>query len=212
MNQQSRKRVFDLTVTIIGLILLSPLLLLLAIAVRAKLGAPVYFRQRRPGQFGKPFTLIKFRTMTEARNTNGEYLPDSMRLTPFGRFLRSTSLDELPELVNVLKGELSLVGPRPLLMHYLDWYTPEQMRRHDVKPGITGWAQINGRNELTWDEKFALDLWYIKHQSLWLDIKIIGLTVVKALRREGISQLGQATVKEFGNKRGSEEKSEWGAS
>ena len=165
--------------------------------MRLKLGSPVLFRQRRPGLHGKPFTIYKFRTMTDARDAQGKLLPDAERLTPFGRFLRSASLDELPELFNVLKGDMSLVGPRPLLMQYLDRYTPEQMRRHEVKPGITGWAQVNGRNAITWEQKFALDVWYVDNKSLGLDGKIILLTLWKILKREGISQPGQATMEEF---------------
>jgi sugar transferase EpsL len=195
------KRLFDLLLAVPTLIVLSPLLTVLALLVRAKLGAPVLFRQTRPGLHGKPFTLYKFRTMTDARDAQGNLLPDAERLTPFGRFLRSTSLDELPELWNVLKGDMSLVGPRPLLMQYLDRYTPEQARRHEVRPGITGWAQVNGRNALSWDEKFRLDVWYVDNMSLWLDLRIVALTVWKILKREGISQPGQATMEEFmGNK------------
>ena len=179
------------------MILFAPLLGLIALLVRLTIGTPVLFRQRRPGLHGEPFTIYKFRTMNNARDAQGNLLPDADRLTPLGRFLRSTSLDELPELFNVLKGEMSLVGPRPLLMKYLDRYTPEQMRRHEVKPGITGWAQVNGRNALTWEQKFALDVWYVDNWSLWLDLKIIALTVWKILIREGISQPGQATMEEF---------------
>jgi sugar transferase EpsL len=191
------KRLLDLALTIPALIFLSPLLAIVTLLVWLKLGAPVVFHQQRPGLHGQPFTLLKFRTMTDARDTQGNLLPDVDRLTRFGCFLRSTSLDELPELINVLKGEMSLVGPRPLLMDYLDRYTPEQMRRHEVKPGITGWAQVNGRNALTWEQKFAMDVWYVDHQSLWLDIKIIVLTISKTLRREGITHPGQATMEEF---------------
>jgi len=191
------KRPFDLLVVSIALVILSPLLLVLAILVWIFIGSPVLFRQQRPGLHGKPFTLLKFRTMTEARDAQGNPLPDAERLTPFGRFLRSTSLDELPELFNVLKGDMSLVGPRPLLMQYLERYTPEQARRHEVKPGITGWAQVNGRNAITWEQKFALDVWYVDHWSLWLDLKIIVLTAWKIFTREGISQPGQATMEEF---------------
>ncbi|KPK03680.1 MAG: sugar transferase [Anaerolineae bacterium SG8_19] len=178
-------------------ILLTPLLLLLAILVRLKLGSPVFFRQQRPGLNGRPFTMFKFRTMTDPRDQSGNLLPEEKRLLPFGRFLRSTSLDELPELFNVLKGDMSLVGPRPLLMQYLDRYTPEQARRHEVKPGITGWAQVNGRNAINWEDKFKFDVWYVDNQSLSLDLKIIVLTAWKILKREGISQPGQATAKEF---------------
>jgi len=191
------KRLFDLLVTLPALFLLAPLMGLLALLVRFKLGAPVLFRQQRPGLHGRPFTLYKFRTMTDARDAEGALLPDAERLTPFGRFLRSTSLDELPELFNVLKGEMSLVGPRPLLMEYLPRYTPEQRRRHEVRPGLTGWAQVNGRNALSWEEKFALDVWYVEHCSFWLDLKILVLTTGKIINREGISQPGHATMEEF---------------
>lgn len=191
------KRLLDLALVIPGLLLLSPLLGLLWVAVRLSLGSPVLFRQERPGRYGTPFTLLKFRTMTDARDAEGNLRPDEQRLTRLGRFMRRTSLDELPELLNVLRGEMSLVGPRPLLMRYLGRYTPEQMRRHDVAPGITGWAQVNGRNALTWERKFELDLWYVDHQSLRLDLKILALTLIKALRREGISREGHATAPEF---------------
>ncbi|MCG3209571.1 MAG: putative sugar transferase EpsL [Anaerolineae bacterium] len=191
------KRLFDLLLVIPALLLLWPLLLGLALLVRLKLGGPVLFKQQRPGLNGRPFTLYKFRTMTEARDRTGQYLPDARRLTHFGQWLRHTSLDELPELFNVLKGEMSLVGPRPLLLQYLERYTPEQARRHMVRPGITGWAQINGRNALSWEEKFKLDSWYVDHVSWGLDVKILALTVWKTLRREGISQPGQATMEEF---------------
>lgn len=197
IRKQFVKRAFDLVVTIPALLLLAPLLAVVAVLVRYKLGTPVLFCHQRPGLHGKPFTLYKFRTMTDVYDAHGHLLPDSERLTTFGRFLRSTSLDELPELWNVVKGDMSLVGPRPLLMQYLARYTPEQMRRHDVLPGITGWAQVSGRNALTWDEKFTLDIWYVEHHSLWLDAKILGLTVGKIFRREGISQPGQATAQEF---------------
>lgn len=180
-----------------GLLLCAPILAVIALLVRLKLGSTVLFRQQRPGLHGKPFTLYKFRTMTNARDANGNLLPDADRLTNFGRFLRRTSLDELPELINVLKGDMSLVGPRPLLMHYLDRYTPEQARRHEVQPGITGWAQINGRNAVSWEEKFRLDVWYVDHVSFWLDLKILFLTAWKVLRKEGISQAGYATMPEF---------------
>ena len=191
------KRFFDVLVALPVLICLTPLLFVLALLVRLKLGSPVLFRQQRPGLHGKPFTLYKFRTMIDARSEHGNLLPDEQRLTTFGQWLRSTSLDELPELWNVLKGEMSLVGPRPLLMQYLDRYTPKQMRRHEVKPGITGWAQVNGRNALSWEEKFKLDVWYVDNLSFWLDVKIIALTVWKILRREGISQPGRVTMEEF---------------
>jgi lipopolysaccharide/colanic/teichoic acid biosynthesis glycosyltransferase len=170
--------------------------------VRLKLGTPVFFRQQRPGLHGKPFRMVKFRTMTDARDAQGNLLPDAERLTRFGKFLRSSGLDELPELWNVVKGDMSLVGPRPLLMQYLDRYTPEQARRHEVRPGVTGWAQVNGRNAISWEQKFAYDLWYVDNLSFWLDLKILWLTVRKIIVREGISQAGQATMEEFmGNDR-----------
>ncbi|MFZ5919270.1 MAG: sugar transferase [Chloroflexota bacterium] len=197
MYSTSLKRLFDLALTVLSLIVLTPLLALLALLVRIKLGAPVLFCQQRPGLHGRPFTLYKFRTMTDARDAGGKLLPDAQRLTAFGRFLRSYSLDELPELFNVLRGEMSLVGPRPLLVQYLERYTPEQARRHEMKPGITGWAQINGRNALPWKHKFALDVWYVDNWSLWLDVKILALTLWKSVRREGINQPGQATMEEF---------------
>ncbi len=192
-----RKRLFDLLIVVPGLILISPILAALAIAVRFTLGSPVLFRQRRPGYLAQPFTLYKFRTMSDERDAEGNVMPDAARLTRFGRLLRSLSLDELPELFNVLKGEMSLVGPRPLLMRYLDRYSPEQARRHDVLPGITGWAQINGRNTNTWEQKFEYDVWYVDHGSFRLDTKILLITFWKVLTREGISQLGQATAGEF---------------
>lgn len=191
------KRLFDITVSALALLLLALPLLLLIWLVRRKLGSPVFFRQVRPGLDGLPFEMVKFRTMTDARGPDGLLLPDAVRLTPFGRFLRSTSLDELPELWNVLKGEMSLVGPRPLLMEYLPLYSPEQARRHAVRPGVTGWAQVNGRNAIGWEEKFALDVWYVDHQSLWLDIKILWLTVKRVLVRDGISAAGEATMSKF---------------
>ena len=191
------KRAFDFLVSLAALLLLWPVLLVLAVLVRVKLGPPALFRQQRPGLHGRPFTMLKFRTMTDARDTEGNLLPDGERLSSFGRSLRSTSLDELPELINVVAGDMSLVGPRPLLMRYLDRYTPEQMRRHEVRPGITGWAQVNGRNAITWDQKFALDIWYVDHHSLRLDLHILWLTVRNVLRREGISQAGEATMEEF---------------
>lgn len=197
------KRLFDLALTIPGAILISPLLGLVALLVRLKLGRPVLFRQVRPGYQGKPFTLYKFRTMKVSRNEEGNLLPDPERLTSLGRLLRSFSLDELPELINVLRGEMSLVGPRPLLMQYLKRYTPEQARRHDVIPGMTGWAQVNGRNLLTWEDKFRFDVWYVDNWSLWLDVKILLLTLLGVLYREGISQPGHATAEEFmGSKEG----------
>lgn len=191
------KRLFDIVASLCGLILLSPVMAIVAWKISRKLGSPVLFRQVRPGKDGKPFEMIKFRTMRDAVDANGNPLPDSERMTPFGGFLRSSSLDELPELWNVLKGDMSLVGPRPLLMEYLPLYSSEQYRRHDVRPGVTGWAQINGRNAISWPEKFFLDLWYVDNQSLWLDIKIILLTAKKVFVRDGISAEGEATVSKF---------------
>lgn len=191
------KRFLDLILTIPAFVLLSPVLIVTALLVRITLASPVLFRQLRPGFQGKPFELYKFRTMNNKCDQDGKLLPDAERLTKFGRLLRSTSIDELPELFNVLKGDMSLVGPRPLLMQYLDRYTLEQARRHEAKPGITGWAQVNGRNALTWEEKFKLDVWYVDNQSFWLDIKIIFMTIWKILKREGINQQGQATMEEF---------------
>ena len=191
------KRLFDITAALVALLLLALPLLALTWLVRRKLGRPAFFRQVRPGLQGKPFEMVKFRTMTDARGPDGELLPDAVRLTPFGRFLRATSLDELPELWNVLKGDMSLVGPRPLLMEYLPLYSPQQARRHEVRPGITGWAQVNGRNAIGWEDKFTLDVWYVDHRSLWLDIKILWLTVKKVLVREGISADGEATMGRF---------------
>jgi sugar transferase EpsL len=191
------KRAFDLLAAVLALVVLASVLAVLALLVRMILGAPILFRQLRPGLRGQPFAILKFRTMIDARDTQGTLLPDAERLTAFGRFLRSTSLDELPELWNVLRGDMSLVGPRPLLMQYLDRYTPEQARRHEVRPGITGWAQINGRNAIAWEQKFALDVWYVDHLSFLLDMKIIALTLWKTVKREGISQVGQATMEKF---------------
>lgn len=191
------KRIFDILGSGIGLTLLSPVLLILVVLIRRQMGSPVLFRQTRPGKDGKPFEMMKFRTMRDATGPDGELLPDTARLTPLGQTLRSSSLDELPELWNVLKGDMSLVGPRPLLMEYLPLYSPEQARRHDVRPGITGWAQINGRNAISWDEKFALDIWYVDNRGLWLDLKIIWLTIRKVLKREGISAAGEATMPKF---------------
>lgn len=191
------KRLFDLVVASIALILLSPVILVVSILVAIQPGRPILFRQDRPGYLGEIFSIYKFRTMRVDRDSQGNLLSDDQRLTRLGRFLRSTSLDELPELINVLRGEMSIVGPRPLLVQYLPLYTPEQARRHLVLPGITGWAQVHGRNAITWQEKFALDVWYVDHWSVWLDLKIIALTVVKVLRREGISQPGQATSEPF---------------
>lgn len=191
------KRVFDLLLTSLGLVLISPLLIALALLVRLKLGKPVIFRQQRPGYRGKPFWIYKFRTMNDLRDPDGNLLADEQRLTGFGHFLRGVSLDELPELFNVLRGEMSLVGPRPLLMQYLERYSPEQARRHEVLPGITGWAQIHGRNALTWEDKFRLDVWYVDNWSFWLDTKILLITLAKVLKREGISQPGHTTAEEF---------------
>lgn len=191
------KRGIDLFASLLAIAILSPLIIGVYLLIRFHLGSPILFTQQRPGLHGKPFTMYKFRTMTNKRDAQGNLLPDSERLTRLGRFLRSTSLDELPELLNVIKGDMSLVGPRPLLMQYLDRYTPEQARRHEVRPGITGWAQINGRNAISWEEKFALDVWYVDHCSVWLDFKIIILTIWKVLRREGISEQGQVTMSEF---------------
>jgi sugar transferase EpsL len=191
------KRMLDLLVALPGIILISPLFLAVAVLVRAFLGSPVLFRQLRPGYKSRPFYIYKFRTMTAARGEDGALLPDADRLTRLGRFLRITSLDELPQLFNVLRGEMSLVGPRPLVMEYLERYTPEQMRRHDVYPGMTGWTQVKGRNSLPWEEKFKLDVWYVDHRSFWLDLVILFLTLGKVIRREGISQAGQATTEYF---------------
>ena len=191
------KRLFDLAVTIPGLIIFSPLMLVIAVAIRFVMGAPVVFRQKRPGLNAEVFTVYKFRTMSGGVDKQGNPLPDSQRLTRFGNFLRASSLDELPELWNIARGEMSLVGPRPLLVDYLARYSKEQARRHAVLPGLTGWAQVNGRNVLTWEEKFRLDIWYVDHWSFWLDIKILLMTVGIVLRREGISQPGKATMEEF---------------
>ena len=191
------KRLFDITAALVALLLLALPLLALTWLVRRKLGRPAFFRQVRPGMHGQPFEMVKFRTMTDARGADGALLPDADRLTPFGRFLRASSLDELPELWNVLKGEMSLVGPRPLLMEYLPLYTPQQYRRHEVRPGVTGWAQVNGRNAISWEEKFALDVWYVENQSFWLDVKILFLTVKKVLVKDGISASGEATMTKF---------------
>ena len=191
------KRLLDLLVAVTGLTLLAPLIVLVAIAIRLTMRETALFRQQRPGRFDRPFTLVKFRTMRTAADSRGSALPDSERLTWLGRFLRGTSLDEIPQLWNVLRGDMSLVGPRPLLLGYLPRYSSHQRRRHEVKPGITGWAQVNGRNMLTWEEKFDLDVWYVDHCSLWLDVRILGLTLRKVLERDGISQDGHATMSEF---------------
>jgi lipopolysaccharide/colanic/teichoic acid biosynthesis glycosyltransferase len=191
------KRLFDVIVSAALLIFLSPLMVIVALGVWIDVGAPVLFRQRRPGLHGQPFDIVKFRTMRDLRSTAGKELPDAERLTSFGRLLRATSLDELPELWNVLRGDMSLVGPRPLLMHYLPLYSPEQMRRHDVRPGLTGWAQVNGRNALSWDEKFRHDIWYVDNQSFLLDLRILYLTAASVIRRHGISYEDSATMPEF---------------
>jgi sugar transferase EpsL len=197
MRTYSGKRLFDLGLTVPALVLLSPILGTIGLLIRIKLGSPIFFRQERPGQHGELFTIYKFRTMRDAYDAAGNALPDAERLTPLGEFLRRASLDELPELINVVKGDMSLIGPRPLMPQYLERYTPEQARRHEVRPGITGWAQINGRNAISWEEKFALDVWYVDHVSWWLDIKILAITLFKVLRREGINQEGYATVEFF---------------
>lgn len=191
------KRCFDFAASLGALIILSPLLLILILLVRCKLGSPIFFRQQRPGRDGKIFEILKFRTMTDTRDAQGNLLPDAKRLPAFGRFLRSSSLDELPELWNILRGNMSFVGPRPLHVHYLPLYSPEQARRHEVRPGLTGWAQINGRNALSWEEKFDLDIWYVDNATFCLDLKIIFLTAWKVLHREGISADGEATMPEF---------------
>lgn len=196
------KRGFDLSIALVLLVLLSPLLALLALAVRWNLGRPVLFAQIRPGLHGAPFAFYKFRTMTGARDAAGELLPDEARLTPFGKLMRKLSVDELPQLVNVLKGDMSLVGPRPLLMEYLPLYSPRQAQRHAMRPGLTGWAQVNGRNALDWEERFELDLWYVEHHSFWLDLKILALTAWRMLRPRGIAQPGRATMSKFTGSQG----------
>jgi sugar transferase EpsL len=201
MSMPFSKRLFDLVFSILAIIILSPILLLTAILVRVFLGTPILFKQQRPGYKGRPFFIYKFRSMLDAVDRAGNPLPDSERLTRFGRILRSLSLDELPELFNILRGEMSFVGPRPLLMEYLPLYSPEQARRHDVVPGLTGWAQVNGRNALDWPSRFKLDVWYVDNWSFWLDIQIILMTVWKTVSREGINQQGQATVEYFKGER-----------
>ncbi len=203
MRYHVSKRLFDITLVLASAPLWLPTIVFTAIMVRIKIGSPVLFRQQRPGLYGKIFKLVKFRTMTDQRDHSGNLLPDAERLTRFGRFLRATSLDEFPELLNVLRGEMSLVGPRPLLVHYLPHYNKTQMRRHEVLPGVTGWAQVNGRNALTWDEKFALDVWYVDHASLWLDLRILCLTVGQVLSRRGVNAANSATMPEFAPKTGS---------
>lgn len=197
------KRLMDILISLVALLLLSPILLMVAILVRLRLGSPILFRQQRPGLHGEPFDILKFRTMLDAEAPDGTLLPDAQRLTPFGKTLRASSLDELPELLNVLKGDMSLVGPRPLLMQYLPLYSPRQARRHEVRPGITGWAQVNGRNAVDWPERFELDVWYVENRTLLLDLKILLRTVTGVLRREGISQEGHVTMEPFtGNEQG----------
>lgn len=191
------KHFFDFIVALFAIVFLSPLLLIVALLIRYRLGSPVLFRQVRPGKDGKPFVMFKFRTMQDVYDQDGNLLPDSERITPFGSFLRSTSIDELPELINVIKGEMSLVGPRPLLMEYLELYDKEQYRRHELRPGVTGWAQVNGRNAISWEQKFQLDVWYIANRTFWLDLKIIYLTIKKVLIRDGISAEGEVTVSKF---------------
>lgn len=198
------KRIFDCIVSVFLLVVFSPVIILIALLVRLKLGSPVFFRQLRPGRFSRPFEMIKFRTMLDAVNPDGTQLQDKDRLTAFGSVLRSTSLDELPGLWNVVKGDMSLVGPRPLLMEYIPLYTESQMQRHDVRPGITGWAQVNGRNAITWEEKFDLDIWYVKNQSFWLDIWILLLTIKKVFLRDGISAEGEVTTQKFTGSRENE--------
>jgi len=202
----SLKRVMDLILTIAAAIVLSPLFPFISFLIRLESKGPVFFIQKRAGKKGKAFYLFKFRTMKELRNGHGNLLPDKDRITKFGQFLRKTSLDELPELWNVLKGDMSLVGPRPLLVDYLDRYSPEQARRHEIKPGITGWAQVNGRNAITWEQKFKYDIWYIDNHSLWFDIKIIAMSIIKVIKGEGIHQPGQATMEEFRGSRGYNER------
>jgi lipopolysaccharide/colanic/teichoic acid biosynthesis glycosyltransferase len=191
------KRLLDIFLSLVGMVVFAPVMAVLVLAIRVKLGSPILFRQTRPGLNGQPFIIYKFRTMTNECDSTGSLLPDDKRLTAFGKFLRSSSLDELPELFNVLRGHMSLVGPRPLIMRYLERYTPEQRRRNDVRPGITGWAQIKGRNALSWEERFKLDVWYVDHYSLVLDLKILMITMLKVLKHEGISQEGHVTMSEF---------------
>lgn len=197
LHYRHLKALVDRIAALLALLLLLPLLLLVAFLVRWQLGEPVLFRQQRPGYGGRPFWLLKFRTMTDARDANGVLLSDAERLTQLGRWLRKTSIDELPELLNILRGEMSLIGPRPLLMHYLPLYSSEQARRHAVKPGLSGWAQIHGRNGLTWEEKFRLDVWYVDHQNLWLDLRIVLITIWTVCHREGINAAGEATMAPF---------------
>ena len=197
MYQRYIKRIIDVSLASLALIILSPIMAIIVLVVKNKIGSPIFFKQVRPGLQGKPFTIYKFRSMHDVYNENNELLPDADRMTNIGSFLRDNSIDELPELLNVLRGDMSLVGPRPLLMQYLDRYTPEQARRHAVKPGITGWAQVNGRNALSWEEKFELDVWYVDNWSIWLDIKILLMTIKQVIKRQGISAPGEATMPEF---------------
>lgn len=201
------KRLFDLGLSLVLLILFAPVMIILVLIVKAKMGSPVIFRQQRPGLQGRPFYLYKFRTMSDARDEHGKLLPDQARMTGLGELMRKTSLDELPQLVNVVRGQLSFVGPRPLLMQYLERYNPEQARRHEVKPGITGWAQVNGRNAISWEEKFAFDVWYVDHRSFLLDLKILWLTLLKVVRAEGISGDGSVTMSEFMGNTGGDDSS-----
>jgi sugar transferase EpsL len=191
------KRIFDFIVSLGLLVVLLPIILVVAVLIAAFIGLPVLFRQQRPGLHGRPFQIYKFRTMSMARDAAGELLPDARRLMPMGTLLRRLSLDELPQLYNVLKGDMSLVGPRPLLMEYLPLYSAEQMRRHEVRPGITGWTQVNGRNALSWEEKFALDVWYVDHRSFWLDLEILVMTVKRVFSGSGVTQVGHATTEKF---------------
>ncbi|MBN7774066.1 sugar transferase [Clostridium aminobutyricum] len=191
------KRLIDFVLSLVMIILLSPILILVYVLVQNKLGRPAVFKQERPGLQGNVFTMYKFRSMADERDGNGELLPDAVRLTTFGKLLRASSLDELPELFNILRGDMSFVGPRPLLVRYLDRYTAEQARRHDVRPGLTGWAQVNGRNAISWEDKFKLDVWYVDHWNLWLDFKILWMTFIKVFRREGIQAADHATMEEF---------------
>lgn len=191
------KRVFDFATALVALVVLLPLLVVLGFLIRLKMGTPIFFCQTRPGIYGQPFKLIKFRTMSDAVNSEGRLLPDDQRVTKFGGWLRSTSMDELPELWNVIRGDMSLVGPRPLLMEYLPLYTPEQARRHEVRPGITGWAQVNGRNAISWEDKFRLDVWYVDHHSIWLDLKVLFLTIWHVVSKTGVSAPGEATMPRF---------------
>ena len=208
MRSRVLKRLADVLGSLIGIVLFSPVMVAIAVLIRLKMGRPALFHQRRPGLHGKPFTIHKFRTMCEKCDAQGYPLPDEQRITGLGRFLRSASLDELPELFNVLKGDMSLVGPRPLLMEYLDRYTPEQARRHEVKPGVTGLVQVKGRNALSWEEKFELDTWYVDHWSLWLDLKILMLTSIRVFTREGVSQPGRATADYFTGSSSSEHRAD----